>query len=176
MKETKPQKQEQKRTFWQRLRYKYRLTLVNEDTLQVHWHLRMSWLRAALLGNLLFLIALALCSVLILFTPIRTFLPGGVTEDERQFLLDKSMRLDSLQQVVDSQTRYLESIKSAVSGVARQDSTPPLDSMRVLEHEQLIEKKMPATEQFVQQYEAQHPTTKSQRPTTNDKRQKTKRK
>ncbi|MBQ2607656.1 MAG: hypothetical protein II588_00405 [Paludibacteraceae bacterium] len=148
---------DKKKSFWQRMRYKYRLTLVNEDTLQVHWHLQMSWLRAALLGNLVFLIALALCSALILFTPIRTFLPGGVTEDERQFLLDESMRLDSLQQQVDRQTRYLESVRVALSGVAQQDSTPPLDSMRVLEHEELIEKTTPATQEFMEQYDQKHP-------------------
>ena len=90
MKETNPQ-QPLKRSLWQRMRHKYRLTLVNEDTLQVHWHLQMSWLRAALLGNLLFLISLALCSALILFTPLRTYLPGGMNDDERQFLLDESM-------------------------------------------------------------------------------------
>lgn len=148
---------EKKENFWKRIRHKYRLTLVNEDTLQVRWQTHMSWLRAALLGNLLFLVALALCSVLILFTPIRNILPGGVTEDERQFLLDESMRLDSLQQQVDRQTRYLESVRVALSGVAQQDSTPPLDSMRVLEHEQLIEQTSPATEEFIRQYEEQHP-------------------
>ena len=149
--------EQKKNSFWQRLRFKYRLTLVNEDTLQVRWQTHMSWLRAILLGGLLFLVALALCSALILFTPIRTFLPGGVTEDERQFLLDESMRLDSLQQQVDRQTRYLESMRVALSGVAQHDSMPPLDSMRVLEHEQLIEQTSPATEQFIRQYEEQHP-------------------
>lgn len=181
MKETNPQ-QPLKRSFWQRMRHKYRLTLVNEDTLQVHWHLQMSWLRAALLGNLLFLISLALCSALILFTPLRTYLPGGMNDDERQFLLDESMRLDSLQQQVDRQTRYLESLRIAISGVARQDSTPPLDSMRVLEHEQLIEQTSPATEEFIRSYEEQHPKAKPQakqkakQPTTKDKRPTTKRK
>ncbi len=181
MKETNPQKPE-KRSLWQRMRYKYRLTLVNEETLQVRWHLQMSWLRAALLGGMVFLIALALCSVLILFTPLRTYLPGGMNDDERQFLLDESMRLDSLQQQVERQTRYLESVRVAISGEARQDSTPPLDSMRVLEHEQLIEQTSPATEEFIRAYEEQHPQAKSQtkqkakRPTTKDKRPTTKRK
>lgn len=174
MKETNPQKPE-KRSLWQRMRYKYRLTLVNEETLQVRWHLQMSWLRAALLGGMVFLIALALCSVLILFTPLRTYLPGGMNDDERQFLLDESMRLDSLQQQVERQTRYLESVRIAISGEARQDSTPPLDSMRVLEHEQLIEQTSPATEEFIRAYEEQHPQAKSQtkqkakRPTTKRK-------
>ena len=175
MKETNPQKQDRP-GLWQRLRHKYRLTLVNEDTLQVRWHLQMSWLRAALFGGLVFLIALALCSTLILFTPLRTYLPGGMNDDERQFLLDESMRLDSLQQQVERQTRYLESMRIAISGEARQDSTPPLDSMRVLEHEQLIEQKTPATEEFIRSYEEQHPTTKDKRPTTKDKRPTTKRK
>lgn len=174
MKETNPQKPE-KRSLWQRMRYKYRLTLVNEETLQVRWHLQMSWLRAALLGGMVFLIALALCSVLILFTPLRTYLPGGMNDDERQFLLDESMRLDSLQQQVERQTRYLESVRIAISGEARQDSTPPLDSMRVLEHEQLIEQTSPATEEFIRAYEEQHPKAKPQtkqkakRPTTKRK-------
>ena len=179
MKETNPQKPE-KRSLWQRMRYKYRLTLVNEETLQVRWHLQMSWLRAALFGGMVFLIALALCSALILFTPLRTYLPGGMNDDERQFLLDESMRLDSLQQQVERQTRYLESVRIAISGEARQDSTPPLDSMRVLEHEQLIEQTSPATEEFIRAYEEQHPKAKPQtkqkakQPTTKDKRPTTK--
>ena len=108
-------------TWWKRIRYKYRLTLENEDTMQVYWHFRISKLRAAMLGMLVFLVSLALCSALILFTPLRTYLPGGMNDDERQFLLDESMRLDSLQQQVDRQTRYLESLRIAISGQA---STP----------------------------------------------------
>lgn len=171
MKETNPQKQE-RRSLWQRMRYKYRLTLVNEDTLQVRWHLQMSWLRAALFGGLVFLIALALCSALILFTPLRTYLPGGMNDDERQFLLDESMRLDSLQQQVERQTRYLESMRIAISGEARQDSTPPLDSMRVLEHEQLIEQTSSATEEFIRTYEEQHPKAKQKTETAKPKKSK----
>lgn len=142
------------------MRYKYRLTLENEDTMQVYWHFRISKLRAAMLGMLVFLVSLALCSALILFTPIRTWLPGGVTEDERQYLLDETMRLDSLQRAVQRQTQYMEGLRQAMSGKAVNDSAAPLDSMKILEHEKLIEQKTPATEEFIQQYETQHPQPK----------------
>lgn len=145
---------EQKDNWWKRLRYKYRLTLENEDTMQTYWHLRVSKLRVATWGLLIFLVALALCSALILYTPIRTVLPGGVSEDERQYLLEETMRLDSLERALDRQSRYLDGIRKAISGEVQPDSTPPLDSMKILEHEKLIEHKTPATEEFIRQYEA----------------------
>lgn len=148
--------QKKKDGWWKRIRYKYRLTLENEDTMQVHWHFRVSKLRAALLLLLVFLIALALCSTLILYTPIRTILPGTVTEDERRYLLDETMRLDSMQRAVERQSQYLEGIRKALSGKDQKDSTPPLDSMRILEHEKLIEQKTPATEKFEHTYEQKH--------------------
>lgn len=140
--------------WWKRMWYKYRLTLENEDTMQTYWHLRVSKLHVALLAILFFLVALALCSVLILYTPLRNVLPGAVTDDERQYLLDETMRLDSLQRALDRQSQYVEGIRIALSGKDHKDSTPPLDSMKILEHEKLIEQKTPRLQEFEQQHEA----------------------
>ena len=81
-------------------------------------------------------------------------LPGAVTDDERQYLLDETMRLDSLQRALDRQSQYVEGIRIALSGKDHKDSTPPLDSMKILEHEKLIEQKTPRLQEFEQQHEA----------------------
>lgn len=139
-------------SFWQRLRFKYRVSALNENTLNEVWHIRLSRMGLIAIMFLLFLIAFAMLTALILFTPIRNYLPG-YDENIRQELITQSVRVDSLTETMDLQVEYLNIIKDIVSGNIGSDSIPSLDSMAVIQREQLLDQRSAITEEFIAQYE-----------------------
>ena len=141
-----------KQSFWARLREKYRISVLNEETLTEHWHLHLSGWGAIVVLAILFLLSLALFSLVILYTPIKHYLPG-YSEDIRQELVQESVRLDSLGTSLELQRQYLDIIKQVVAGEAQTDTIQSLDSMQIIMREQLLEAKNEATEEFVAQYE-----------------------
>lgn len=143
----------EKDSFWKRIRYKYRLSVMNEDTLTESWHIRLSRLGVFTTLCTMFVLTLALFSVLIVFTPIRNVLPG-YSESLRQQLIQQTTQIDSLGTNLEVQRQYLDVIKQIVAGEVSSDSLQSLDSLQIVMREQLLEAKSEATEEFIAQYEA----------------------
>lgn len=148
-----PMNETKKKTLWQRMREKYRISVVNEDTLAEQWYLHLSGWGAIVLLAVLFLTSLALFSLAIWYTPIKNYLPG-YADNIRQELIDESNRLDSLSTSVTMQRQYLDIIKQVLLGEVHSDTIQSLDSMQIIMREQLLEAKNEATAEFIAQYEA----------------------
>jgi murein DD-endopeptidase MepM/ murein hydrolase activator NlpD len=132
---------------------KYRVSVLDELTLSERWHFRLNGWGAIVWIAILFLLALALFSLLILYTPIRNYLPG-YSENIRQQLMVESARLDSMGTSLELQRQYLHIIKQVVAGEVESDTVQSLDSMQIIMREQLLEAKSEATAEFIAQYEA----------------------
>ena len=141
-----------KKSLWQRLRETYRISVLNEDTLAETWYLHLSGWGAIVITGLLFVITLVLFSLVILYTPIRNYLPG-YSENIRQQLVEESTRIDSLGTSLEMQRQYLGIIKQVMAGEVHSDTVQSLDSMQIIMREQLLEAKKEATEEFLAQYE-----------------------
>ena len=143
---------QKKKGFWQRARYKYRLTVIDESSLNEKWHIRLSGLGVFSMLFLLFVIVVGVFSLLIIYTPIRNVLPG-YGESIRQQLITESARVDSLSTDLELQRRYLEVIKQVTAGEIQSDTVQSLDSMQIVMRAELLEAKKQATEEFLSQYE-----------------------
>ena len=126
--------------------------MLNEDTLAEKWYLHLSGWGAIVIVGLMFAITLGLFSLVIVYTPIRNYLPG-YSENIRQQLVEESTRLDSLGTTLDMQRQYLDIIKQVMAGEVHSDTVQSLDSMQIIMREQLLEAKKQATEEFIAQYE-----------------------
>ena len=144
--------EDKKISLWQRLRERYRISVLNEDTLAEKWYLHLSGWGAIVMVAVLFLVSLLLFSLVILYTPIKSYLPG-YSENIRQQLVDESTRLDSLGTSLEMQRQYLQIIKQVVAGEVQSDTVQSLDSMQIIMREQLLEAKSEATAEFMAQYE-----------------------
>ena len=144
--------EKKKNSLWQRLRETYRISVLNEDTLAEKWYLHLSGWGAIVIIGILFAITLVLFSLVILYTPIRNYLPG-YSENIRQQLVEESTRLDSLGTTLEMQRQYLGIIKQVMAGEVHSDTVQSLDSMQIIMREQLLEAKKQATEEFIAQYE-----------------------
>ncbi len=140
-------------TWWQRINYKYRLSLMNEDTLVEAWHIKASRLGAFVIFTLSFFLILGIVGVLIIYTPLRNVLPG-YSDSVRQQLVDQTIAVDSLSTQVALQAQYIDIIKQVLQGEVKADTIIPLDSLQILTRTRLLEAKAEATEEFIAQYEA----------------------
>lgn len=132
--------------------YKYRLSIMNEDTFTETWHTRLSRMSVFVVFVVLFLGTLAVYSALIFYTPIRNILPG-YSESIRQRLISESARVDSLGTELELQTQYLSVVRDIMAGEVKSDTVQGLDSMQIIMRERLLEAKSEATADFMAQYE-----------------------
>lgn len=139
-------------SFWSRLKTRRRIAVMDDDSLKQLWSFRLSALGVIIMFVLMFLVTVAVLSVIIIYTPMRNILPG-YNQNIREQLMEESVRLDSLSNAMGLQRQYLEVIRSITAGEVSTDTVPGSDSLQLIFQEQLLEAKREATEDFVAQYE-----------------------
>ncbi|MCM1034458.1 MAG: M23 family metallopeptidase [Paludibacter sp.] len=142
----------EKKGYWQRIRFKYRVSILNENTLNETWHMRLSRMGIFFGVLLLLVFNFAVFAAVVWLTPIKNYLPG-YNEDIRQQLVQEMARVDSLNEQWSLQNNYLTVLKAVVAGELEADSIEPSDSLFLLNKEQLLEESSPILSTFVEQYE-----------------------
>ena len=140
------------KAFWQNFKFKYKLTITNENTLEEIVGIHVSKLNgvSVLLSvvTVLFLIA----SLIVAFTPLRNYLPGYMNSEVREQVVLNALRADSLQWLLERQQMYIMNIQDIVSGNVKVDSVQSIDSLTVIRSEELMERTQ-AEDEFRKQYE-----------------------
>jgi len=121
------QKKKQK-TFWKRVRFKYKLSFYNESTLEEVWSFRVSQLSAFITFLLFAFFLITITSLVIIKTPIRNYLPGYLDVEVRNEIIMNSLRADSLEMKLNQQARYLANISAIMTGTMTVDSMYHSDS------------------------------------------------
>ncbi len=142
-----------KNSLWRKLRKQYRISVLDNNTLAEHMHIHLNGWIAIVVAAVLFLLTMGLFSLMILYTPIKNYLPG-YSEDIRHQLIEESTRLDSLGTSLELHRQYLDIIKQIMVGEVQTDTMQHVDSMFIITKEQLLEAKSEATQEFIAQYEA----------------------
>lgn len=145
-------KKKRSKAFWNNIKFKYKLTIINENTLEEVVGLRVSKLNgiSVLLSTLtvLFLIAAGI----IAFTPLRNYLPGYMNSEIRAEVVKNALRVDSLQQLVDRQNLYIVNIQDIFSGKIKADTVQSIDSLTTIREDSLMERTQ-REDEFRKQYE-----------------------
>lgn len=145
-------KKKRSKVFWNNIKFKYKLTIINENTLEEVVGIHVSKLNglSVLLSvlSVLFLVA----AVIIAFTPLRNYLPGYMNSEIRSQVVENALRVDSLQQLVDRQNLYVMNIQDIFSGKVRVDSVQSMDTLTVMRQDSLMERTK-REEEFRRQYE-----------------------
>lgn len=140
------------KSFWSRVRFKYKLTFINEDTLEEVWTFRLSQLSAF---AVLLVFAFALVSVtafIIIKTPIRNYLPGYLDVEVRKEIVQNALRADSLERMLEIQHVYSENVARIIGGEVPLDSIRRIDSLARVDADFEIPRGE-AEQAFVAQYE-----------------------
>ncbi|MCD8165782.1 MAG: M23 family metallopeptidase [Bacteroides sp.] len=156
------------RTFWRNIKFKYRVTITNLNTLENVTQFQVSRLNGfSLLFSALFLL-FAASAALIAFTPLRNYLPGYMNTEVRRLIVENALYTDSLASIVEKQNLYILNIQDIFSGTVRIDTVHSLDSLNVLREDTLLERSR-REEEFRRQYEENERynlTTTNQEPDT----------
>ena len=139
-----------RKSFWKN--FKYKLTVINENTLEEVVGLHVSKLNGfSVLAVVLFVLFLiAFC--IIAFTPLRNYLPGYMNSEVRVQVVENALRADSLQHLLDRQNLYIQNIQDILRGNIRVDSVRTLDSLVDFRKDTLMERTK-REEEFQRQYE-----------------------
>ncbi len=109
-----------------RLRNRYRLVVMNEDTYEEVVKFRLSRMSVYIVMSSIFVILTVLTVALIVFTPIKYYLPGTGYGDARQVREFRSLKIrtDSIETALRYKEKYLDDLKKVLSGqVVKLDTT-----------------------------------------------------
>ncbi len=99
-----------------RLRNRYRLVVMNDDTYEEVVTFKLSRLSVYIGLSTIFVVLVGLTVALIVFTPLKYYIPGyddlKVGREYRQM----KYRVDSLETQVNYQSKYIENIKNVLNG------------------------------------------------------------
>ena len=101
---------------WDKLKYKYKLSVVNETSYEEVLKFRLSRLHVLMALSFLAVVLMTLTILLIAFTGLREFIPGYPDGNLRQLIVENSIRVDSLQEELLKRDRFLTSIRTVLSG------------------------------------------------------------
>ncbi|MBS1495756.1 MAG: hypothetical protein JSU03_07505 [Bacteroidetes bacterium] len=101
-----------------RLRNHYRLVIMNEDTYEEVVKFKLNRLSVYVAFSSLFILMIGLTVALIIFTPLKYYLPGVGYGNARQMreYRDLKIRTDSMEQALQYQHRYYEDIQKVLKG------------------------------------------------------------
>ena len=105
-----------KRSYWQRLRDKYRLIILDETTLETKSSFLLSRLNVfGLISSIIVVLSIGILALLFL-TPLSQYLPEGNDVVIRNELFDLNQKTDSLAKVAEARANYLTNIRNIIEG------------------------------------------------------------
>ena len=122
MKYKKTSEKSRKKKLAKKLLNKYRLVLLNEDTFEERFAMKLTRLNVFVSGSLFALLLIGFTTVFIAFTPLREYIPGYTSPTLQKQAISLEQKTDSLMNVTLMNERYMKSIKEVLSGQASMTS------------------------------------------------------
>ena len=144
-------RQRKTKSFWHRIRFKYKLSFINEGTLAEVWSFRLSKLSAFVTLALFACFLIAVTALIIITTPIRNYLPGYLDVEVRKEIVENALRADSLERMVAIHELYLSNVAGILSGTLPLDSIRQIDSLATNDENYEIPRS-PSEEAFVKEF------------------------
>jgi len=136
-----------------RARRRWRVEIIDENTLGRLWSLRLSGIKVWLASIAVVAAIASLIAIIFMFTPLGKLLPGQLKGDLRARYLDAAVRIDSLQRVTREHNAYTQNILNILSD-SMPDEAPSRQSAS--RNESQFDSLMSASEaerRFVRQFE-----------------------
>ncbi len=103
---------------FKRLRNRYRLVVMNDDTYEELITFKLDRLSVYIAMSSIFVILVSVTVGLIVFTPMKYYIPGyGSRNSETEFKILK-IRTDSLEQVIHYNNQYIDGVKRVLNGTS----------------------------------------------------------
>jgi len=104
------------RNWWRRLNNSYRLTVLEDESLEEVVSLQLTK-KTLYIGICTLAVVLVLITgILLSMSPLKYYIPGYGDPGRRKAYIGLNMKVDSLEKVVSAQTRYLNNVQSVLHG------------------------------------------------------------
>ena len=110
-----------------RLRNRYRLVVMNDDTYEEVVTFKLSRLSVYVMLSTIFVLLVGLTVALIVFTPLKYYIPGYDDLKIGREYREMKYRVDSLEKQMNYQANYIDNIRKVLKG----DATATLDTNRI---------------------------------------------
>tara|TARA_B100000795_G_scaffold112345_1_gene83110 strand:- start:28 stop:894 length:867 start_codon:yes stop_codon:yes gene_type:complete len=121
-------KDKKKGRFKQKLTDKYRLVVLNDDTFEERFSLKLSRLNVFVLGGVFSILLIVITSVIIAFTAIKEYIPGYASSKLKADAIKLTFDADSLKQKLAILENYTKALKPILTGTI---SSEEIDSLQV---------------------------------------------
>jgi murein DD-endopeptidase MepM/ murein hydrolase activator NlpD len=105
-----------KRKLIERLRNRYRLVVMNDDTFEERISLRLTPLGILILVSVITIIMTTLVVSLVAFTPIREYIPGYADVGMQARIVELNFKTDSLEKAMNARQKYMDNLLTILSG------------------------------------------------------------
>jgi hypothetical protein len=112
----------------QRLRNRYRLVVMNDDTYEEVVTFKLSRLSVYIGLSIVFVVLVGLTVALIIFTPLRYYIPGYDDQKVGREYRQMKYQVDDMEKEMENHGKYLENIKNVLQGGT---PAPPVDTTRL---------------------------------------------
>ena len=109
-------KKKENKRLARKLLHKYRLVILNEDTFEERFAIKLTRLNVFVLVSITGILLVVGTIAFIAFTPLKEYIPGYSSTALKKKATDLNYKTDSLQQVIVMNERYFESIKQVLKG------------------------------------------------------------
>ncbi|HKX87029.1 MAG TPA: hypothetical protein VJL37_10160 [Flavobacterium sp.] len=105
-----------RKAFFDMIKARRRLVIINEETFEEQFSLKLSILNVFILGSLGAIFLISVTSYLIAFTPLREYIPGYSSTQLKQDALLLGIKADSLEFKLKKNDEYIKSVKKVLTG------------------------------------------------------------
>lgn len=113
---------------------------MNENTLEEVVGIHVSKLNGLSVLLTVCLIIFIIAACILVFTPLRNYLPGYMNSDLRRQVVTNALRADSLADALERQNRYIINIQDILRGEVKVDTVQSIDSLNTLRAEELAKR------------------------------------
>ncbi len=99
-----------------RLQNRYRLVVMNDDTYEEVVTFKLSRLSVYVFLSTVFVLLTGLTVALIIFTPLKLYIPGYGDMNNTKELRELKIRTDSLEQEMNYRDHYFQSLRNVLEG------------------------------------------------------------
>lgn len=111
-----------------RLKNKYKLVILNDETFEEKASFTLNRLNVFIVGSVLLVLLISIVTSLLIFTPLKEYIPGYADVSLRRDISEMSLKVDSLQMLVDANDKYIATIQSIINGTVGTKDTININS------------------------------------------------
>lgn len=146
MEETAPKKND----FLKRLNNNYRVVFIDDESLEEVASYKLTMRKLYILLSTLFVIIAIITLSIVIFTPVRYYIPGYSGGKNRQEMVSLKRNIDSLSDLVSAQEDYQQNLRNVITGDLNHSLDTTLLDLKKTKREEM-NSLLPASKEIMKQ-------------------------